>query len=71
MPQDPDDRTETEPKWCRPEAAARRRLDAVARARIGRGLRLHYADVLALPIPERLRTLLDDLDARSDPESPR
>ena len=71
MPQAPDDRTETEPGRSRPEAGARRRLDAVARARIGRGLRLHYADVLALPIPERLRTLIDDLDARSDRENPR
>ncbi|WP_457105881.1 NepR family anti-sigma factor [Methylobacterium sp. P5_C11] len=42
-----------------------------ARDRIGRGLRLHYAGVLAQPIPDRLRTLLDDLAARSDTEASR
>ncbi|WP_331311570.1 NepR family anti-sigma factor [Methylobacterium oryzae] len=36
---------------------------------MGRGLRLHYAGVLALPVPDRLRTLLDDLAARSDTEA--
>lgn len=40
-----------------------------ARDRIGRGLRLHYAGVLAQPIPDRLRTLLNDLAARSDTEA--
>jgi hypothetical protein len=49
----------------------RRCRNCAARARIGRGLRLHYADVLALPIPERLRTLIDDLAACSDTEAPR
>ena len=50
-------------------AAARPPLDAATRARIGRGLRLHYASVLALPVPDRLRALLDDLAARPDRES--
>ncbi|MCJ2048701.1 NepR family anti-sigma factor [Methylobacterium sp. J-070] len=44
-------------------------IGEAARARIGRGLRLHYAEVLALPIPDRLRTLLDDLAACSDTEA--
>ena len=70
MAQDLDDPTRTEPVRRRP-AGRRKPLDAAARARIGRGLRLHYADVLALPIPDRLRTLIDDLAARSDPEVPR
>ena len=52
-------------------AHGRRPINDAARARIGRGLRLHYADVLALPIPERLRTLIDDLAACSDTEAPR
>ncbi|MGU3663978.1 NepR family anti-sigma factor [Methylobacterium sp. A49B] len=51
-----------------PHPAPRRPFDGVARDRIGRGLRLHYAEVLALPIPDRLRTLLDDLAACSDTE---
>jgi hypothetical protein len=47
----------------------RRPMSEADRDRIGRGLRLHYADVLALPIPERLRTLIDDLAACSDTEA--
>jgi hypothetical protein len=56
-----------------PNAAVRRSraIDAAARARIGRGLRLHYAGILAQPIPDRLRTLLDDLAACSDTEAQR
>ena len=50
------------------DPAQRVPFDGVARDRIGRGLRLHYAEVLALPIPDRLRTLLDDLAACSDTE---
>lgn len=46
----------------------RRPIDGATRDRIGRGLRLHYAEVLALPIPDRLRMLLDDLAACSDTE---
>jgi len=69
-------RGETEPAPGVPSGAAatvtrRRPIDAGTRARIGRGLRLHYAEVLALPIPERLRTLIDDLAACSDLETPR
>ena len=48
-----------------------RPIDDGARDRIGRGLRLHYAGVLALPIPDRLRTLLDELAAHSDTEASR
>ena len=47
----------------------RRPMSEADRDRIGRGLRLHYADVLALPIPERLRTAIDDLAACSDTEA--
>ena len=57
MPQYHDDRTETEPGRRPPEAAAQRRP--------------YDADVPAPPIPERFRTLTDDLAARSDPETPR
>jgi hypothetical protein len=46
-----------------------RPIDAAARDRIGRGLRLHYAAVLAQPIPDRLRTLLDDLAACAETEA--
>lgn len=48
--------------------APQRAIDAAARERIGRGLRLHYADVLALPVPDRLLTLLDALaDTEAQP----
>ncbi len=53
---------------ARPARPARRVIDGAARDRIGRGLRLHYAGVLALPIPDRMRILLDDLAACSDTE---
>lgn len=43
--------------------AADRSIGTAARTRIGRSLRRHYAEALALPIPDRLRTLLDALDA--------
>jgi hypothetical protein len=36
-------------------------VDAVARARIGRELQRHYAQVLALPIPDHLRAFVDSL----------
>ena len=46
----------------------RRPVDAAAQERIGRGLRLHYADVLAQPVPDRLLTLLDALaDTEAQP----
>lgn len=54
---------------ARRAGAPGRLIDGAARDRIGRGLRLHYAGVLALPIPDRLRTLLDDLAACSDTEA--
>ena len=48
--------------------ARQREIDAAARERIGRGLRLHYADVLSLPVPDRLLTLLDALaDTEAQP----
>jgi hypothetical protein len=50
-------------------SAQTRPIDAAARDRIGRGLRLHYAAVLAQPIPDRLRTLLDDLAACAETEA--
>ena len=37
-----------------------------ARARIGRNLRLLYAEVLDQPLPERFDTLLAELAARND-----
>lgn len=46
----------------------RRAIDAAVRERLGRGLRLHYADVLAQPVPDRLLTLLDALaDTEAQP----
>ncbi len=43
------------------------RLDPAARARIGRGLRLLYAEALTQPVPERLERLVARLgDAGSD-----
>lgn len=50
------------------QRAPGRTIDGAARDRIGRGLRLHYAEVLALPIPDQFRRLLDDLATRSDTE---
>ncbi|WP_409566605.1 NepR family anti-sigma factor [Methylobacterium sp. E-005] len=48
--------------------APQRAIDAAVQERIGRGLRLHYADVLALPVPDRLLTLLDALaDTEAQP----
>lgn len=55
------------PSAQRPRAQ-RRAVDAAVRERIGRGLRLHYADVLAQPVPDRLLTLLDALaDTEAQP----
>ncbi|AWN38868.1 hypothetical protein DK427_05680 [Methylobacterium radiodurans] len=39
------------------------RLDPAARARIGRGLRLLYAEALTRPVPERLERLVAQLGA--------
>lgn len=39
-------------------------LDPAARARIARGLRLLYAEVLTQPVPEALEALAADLAAR-------
>jgi hypothetical protein len=44
------------------------RLDPAARARIGRGLRLLYAEALTQPVPERLERLVSQLGAESAAE---
>lgn len=49
----------------------RRPIDATARARIGEELQRHYAQMLALPIPDHLRALLDDLAEGGERESSR
>jgi hypothetical protein len=54
-----------------PARPGRRSVDAVARARIGRELQRHYAQVLSMPIPDHLRTLLDDLAASTEREMTR
>jgi hypothetical protein len=41
-------------------------LDREARRRIGRNLRLLYADVLNQPLPDRFTALLDSLSSPSD-----
>lgn len=51
------------PAEPRDEAAG---LAREARARIGRNLRLLYAEVLDQPLPERFDTLLAELAARND-----
>ncbi|WP_336491650.1 NepR family anti-sigma factor [Methylobacterium nigriterrae] len=69
MTQRPDDRHED----CPPEGAGhaiRRRLDPETRRRIGRSLRILYADLLAQPLPARFEALLADLAAKSKPEEP-
>ena len=43
--------------------APRGRIDAEARQRLGRNLRLLYTSVLDAPLPERFTRLLDDLSA--------
>ena len=56
----------------RPETGpSRRPIDAMARARIGEELQRHYAQMLALPIPDHLRALLDDLAEGGERESSR
>ena len=47
------------------------RVDRLARKRIGEALRQHYAATLVLPIPDRLRALVDALAEPSDREIPR
>ncbi|WP_430912562.1 NepR family anti-sigma factor [Methylobacterium sp. sgz302541] len=53
-----------------PCARSARRLDADARRRIGQGLRLHYASLVAQPLPERFTALLAELAASAKPEEP-
>lgn len=46
-------------------------LDREARRRIGRNLRLLYADILDQPLPDRFTALLDTLSSSTDsPEVP-
>ncbi len=60
------------PEDGRPVAGpSRRPIDAMARARIGEELQRHYAQMLALPIPDHLRALLDDLAEGGERESSR
>ena len=47
-----------------PQPKPARRLDPAARARIARGLRLLYADVLTQPVPDAFQALVADLAAR-------
>ncbi|WP_156648297.1 NepR family anti-sigma factor [Methylobacterium sp. Leaf108] len=58
------------PKGARP-ARDQGPIDAEARHRIGRNLKLLYADVLTQPLPERFETLLADLSASSGIVTPR
>lgn len=53
-----------------PGRTARARLDAHARRRIGQGLRLHDASLLAQPLPERFEALLADRAGGAGPEEP-
>jgi hypothetical protein len=59
------------PRPAHQRRATARSIDQAGRDRIGRGLRLRYAEILALPIPDRLLTMLDDLAACSDAEAQR
>lgn len=70
MMQDEETDTGTPAARAGPEPA-RQPIDAASRARIGRELQRHYAQVLALPIPDHLRTLLDDLAEGVERESSR
>ena len=54
-----------------PPGPPHRPIDTLARARIGEELQRHYAQILALPIPDHLRALLDDLAEGSERESSR
>lgn len=39
------------------------RLDSASKETIGDALKLHYADLLAAPLPDRFRQLLDALES--------
>ena len=51
----------------RDEHRPRAGLDREARRRIGRNLRLLYADILDMPLPDRFGALLADLSRRPGP----
>lgn len=70
MAQDHDDSSRPDSIRAGPARPSSRRgaVDATARARIGRELRRHYAQVLSLPIPDHLRTLVDTLAESGSPE---
>lgn len=48
------------------KARSRGPIDAHAQGRIGRNLRLLYADVLTQPLPDRLTALLADLATKRE-----
>lgn len=64
------DRQGPDPQTTQAGRKAGLRLDANARNRIGRGLRLHYASLLAQPLPDRFEALLADLASGTKPEEP-
>ncbi|GJE36348.1 NepR family anti-sigma factor [Methylobacterium persicinum] len=70
MAQDHGDRADTATIRAGPEPGAPQRgraaIDADSRARIGRELQRHYAQILALPIPDHLRALVDDLTRQGE-----
>lgn len=53
-----------------PGQRKRASVDAASRARIGRELQRHYAQILALPIPDHLRALVDDLADQAEAAEP-
>lgn len=70
MAQDHDETSPSGAIRAGPNRATPRRgaVDAMARARIGRELQRHYAQVLALPIPDHLRALVETLAEGGTPE---
>lgn len=75
MTQDPNSGAPAAPEDVQQSRAApvrgprRCRLDLAARARIGRGLRMLYAEALTQPVPERLERLVARL-GEADPACP-
>lgn len=51
---------------CRREPSYRGEIEAEVRQRIGRNLRLLYADLLSEPLPERFANLVADLATRRE-----
>lgn len=72
MTHDPTSGAPTVPEDVQPHRRTERprRLDPAARARIGRGLRLLYAEALTQPVPERLERIVAQLgDAPAVPDA--